>query len=65
MSNVYQQLDELEIDAAYWESRAKTFLNLLKEARNLLVATKDQGTLPISEIELNGLIGTIDEEISF
>ena len=64
MNNVYQQLAELETDAIYWETRARTFLNLLTEARNLLAATKDQGTLPITELELSGLIGTIDEEIS-
>ena len=59
MSNVYEQIDDLEADAMYWEARARTFLDLLKEARNLLVATKTQGVLPISEL------GTIDEEISF
>jgi len=63
--DVYRQIDDLEADANYWESKAKGLVNLLKETRNLLVATQNQGTLPITEVELRGLISTIDEEVVF
>ena len=62
--NVYQQIDDLEADAVFWETRAKNLRDLLSEAKSLLLSVQEQGILTITELELAGLISTIDEEVS-